>query len=159
MLVDMKHQIIFLDIDGVLNPIDSVLNNVDWPAIETRPLMFLNDLMSDLDSPQIVVISSWRNLVPFSDLRIYLDKKGLPREWVRDFTPEHDSRALEIREWLSLNRDSWESFVILDDFPVFGYSSYQVRPNCLIGLTHEDKEKALEIIRRQICESHYPMAK
>lgn len=139
MAEDRSMQIIFLDIDGVLNHCDT--RSPPPTPTEPRPLPIapecvarLNQLIAETGA-KIVISSSWRLYVPWQDLGPALARHGLIAEvvgatpdlvndtvWLErwhlrtgaPFTYESLERGWEIREWLAAHPEV-TSFVILDD--------------------------------------------
>jgi len=129
------NNIIFLDIDGVLNDMDCfrkfkdvrynyykcltgyekllLTNIID---IDLDKIYLLKELINNTNS-KVVVTSSWRNLRIYPLVEEYLINLGIP---IIDTTPYIDSkRGLEIKTYLEEHIVS--NYIILDDdiFPDF----------------------------------------
>ena len=145
--------IIFLDVDGVLNSVSNLIKvygkthkmqsgysyPFDYDCLEN-----LRDLVFETNA-RIVISSSWRKSLKgmkklFEILKIYeLDK------FVIGSTPILGlRRGEEIKEYLYSLSDETINFIILDDDNDMGeLSQFLVQTNNMIGLTHENVEEAL----------------
>lgn len=107
--------VIFLDIDGVLNswaiPVSSS------PRFEERHIRCLQELLSRIESPQIVISSHWRKIYNLAELSGFLGRAGIAPGVITDITPQLDGcdRGEEILRWLALNDGQWNNYVALDD--------------------------------------------
>ena len=115
----MINNIIFLDIDGVLNSdkffeeseycnrsdINSPLYDIDMNKLE-----LLLDVVRETSS-SIVITSSWRRLSIYPYVKKYLIDKGLPI--IHETSYIEGKRGEEIRDYL--NNNDVDNFVILDD--------------------------------------------
>jgi hypothetical protein len=161
-------RVLFLDIDGVLNKVDT--NHCVTPtAQEPLPIPIEPDCMTRLNrliaetGCKIVISSSWRNFARWQDLGPALNRHGLVGEvigetpylvndaqWLerwraRDgapFTYERMERGWEIREWLAAHPEVTH-FVILDD----GSDMAELKPwltltHPIDGLDDPDVERA-----------------
>jgi len=146
----MVSKVVFLDIDGVLIPLDALLSENMMP--DPQCVENLNWLIRKTGAA-IVVSSSWRQLG-------YASVKGILQKWgvtgdIIDVTPESDialanHRGQEIRLWLDFSPNV-KAFVILDDHNDMGHlSDYLVLTAIENGLTREDVIKAADIIQRQL---------
>lgn len=138
----MSQNIIFLDIDGVLNSNNTFKENYGFrKAISKLPknnplehqlyLSQINDLdnnkifliktLSQTTNSQIVVISTWRNLRIWPLIEEYLVSKGLP---ITDVTPYiKNNRSMEISFYLK-EHPNIKNFIIIDDDFFPGYEEY-----------------------------------
>ena len=113
--------IIFLDIDGVLRTHKS---DLEWslklgePIPELCKRYFSKTAVSNLNEitgwsrAKIVVISTWRTLVSFDDLKKIFKDNGVSSE-VIGITPIGSSRGEEIEQYISEN--DIRDYVVLDD--------------------------------------------
>ncbi|MCP6727302.1 MAG: HAD domain-containing protein [Patescibacteria group bacterium] len=103
-------KVIFLDIDGVLNAIDT---KERWQGfIGMNPVLVdrFNRLVEDT-SAEVVLSSTWRHA---SNWRETMKKNGLNMKFLdRTIRMPGKIRGLEIKEWL--DRNEVEKYVILDD--------------------------------------------
>lgn len=141
-------KVIFLDIDGVLISLESLLSeNV---AASPECVENLNQLTAETGSV-IVVSSSWKKLGKDKVTR-FLREWGVSGD-VIGVTPSDDrlQRGQEIQQWLDNNKPDVEAFAILDDCgDMAGLSDYLIQTDDEKGLTREDVIKAVSLIRRQI---------
>ena len=114
----MGRNIIFLDIDGVLNNLTVFQRQHSLPSSQSRivrafDLCSVGQLRRLLHEAHasIVVSSSWGAIaIP------YLRQVGIPSRFILGITPNlWRSRGLEIQAWLNAHCGSVRSFVILDD--------------------------------------------
>lgn len=150
------NNIIFLDIDGVLNDMEcfrkfrDVRHNYSKCLIGYERLLLTNLLDIDLDkiyllkelinntNSKVVITSSWRKLKIYPLVEDYLIKLGIP---IIDTTPYIDSkRGVEIKTYLMKHEVS--DYIIIDDdiFPDFDLEllSHMVHTNFFNGgLTDE----------------------
>lgn len=147
--------IIFLDIDGVLNKVGSSLNisndGIKTPHIDSFAVGLVNLLVSDVEA-QLVLSSDWRKFdsslemkTGSFDVRRFLVSKGLKNRFHADWhTPishhYHGHRGAEINDWLVHHHDI-KQWVALDDNPDFSIKHLVlVNPNN--GLQVADVKKA-----------------
>lgn len=126
-------KVCFLDIDGVLNSLQSVesarrieSNRQEGTGVNDRcfcPMAIsnLNVLVEDVSNLWFVVSSTWRKLHKMEEIRRMLAMAGFQYPWrVFDRTPvklSNNYRGNEIKWWLAEHKEDYEvnSFVILDD--------------------------------------------
>lgn len=159
--------IIFLDIDGVLNTQNSIntqiaenkgrynesaqryLYDFDENAMEN-----LKDII-DTSNASIVLTSTWRlNDMLMEELISQFEKNDIDAEKIIGKTPDlHDEkkdnlRAYEIEQWLNNSEEKINRFVILDDIDDMGKytKSNLVVSNKFDGLTEKLKNKAIKIL-------------
>lgn len=143
--------VLFLDIDGVLNNTAMWKNpDVVWRSNQT-------DITMDLDNMQclkelvfqtgckIVLSTSWRTLG--NRIRYVFQEADLPP--IEDATPVlgMNARAEEIQQYLLEHQDV-DRYVILDDCDVFpgDMHNHLVLTNPMVGLTMEDVRQACAIL-------------
>ena len=137
--------IIFLDIDGVLNDAFTTADLMD-----DRPKKEHLDCLKaiiDATGAKIVLSSTWR-LFPSArnDVKNALRNVGL--EFI-DRTKELRDRASEIQEWLSRHPEV-DKFVILDDEEISGkFPNNLVQTTFYRGLLPEHVEKAIKILNAE----------
>ena len=98
--------IIFTDIDGVLNP--------HWKKKwSKRSINYYNMMCKEFDLKPVIT-STWRLNHSISELQAIFYEQGIEAK-IFDYTPFIDQadRGLEIKSWL--NENNCENFVILDD--------------------------------------------
>lgn len=151
------NNLVFLDIDGVLNTIGS--GDFDSDCVDNL------NVLTAATSADIVVSSSWRTFHDFEDLCRVLKDAGVEAK-VIDVTPYSKCvmccRGNEIQRWLDLSVDrsvvGWEApknYVILDDCAdmLLEHAEHFVRCNPTLGLTDVDARKAIDILRRFSCQT------
>lgn len=154
---------IFLDVDGVLNN-DSTRERIGrYKGIEDECVDMLAEIVFSFNPrPRIVLTSSWKNAwdkQPQSideldqQARYLLDKLRSRGLGLTGRTEEKDEkqRGQGIQAWLRKvgGSDGW---VVLDDgvFPDYeerGIIPHLVRTSGSAGLTHNEVEKAIKILR------------
>lgn len=163
-------KVIFLDIDGVLNtgwwytqmdrntPKDKYGYAFD-PNSVTNLKKIIDETGAD-----IVISSSWKSF-GLSELEEMWQDRGLPGKLI-DITPNSVSdemllnadldhmelfsiRGMEIKEWLTKHGKRVSNYVIIDDMDIFlpEQKSHFVQTDSELGITKEDVEKAIEIIK------------
>ena len=165
--MNIKHKIIFLDIDGVLNSHTTKDTCGFYIGIEDRKVKLLRDIVDATDA-KIVLSSTWRiglnnqghrleNNMPY--LKNKLAKFGLD---IYGYTPEvgihRDCRGQEINLWLKAHEQEVDQWVVLDDewFPDF--STYGIYPHWVRtafygdGLTIDDVEDAIRVLNGELLE-------
>lgn len=147
---DENTRVVFLDVDGVLNDIDSY----DWttepkPQFVQRCIKAFNRII-ETRHPKIVVSSSWRMLYHSGNMsrngfEAMLRSHGM-RGGIIDFTTADakPDRHEEISEWLS--RHKIGKYVVLDDWDDAGGTHPFVQTNPALGLTDADADKAIELL-------------
>lgn len=147
-------QIIFLDIDGVLNNYDVARHacqkdDMSLEAMIGKPFMErLNDIVRRTDC-QIVISSSWRKILSLTEIRKGFKFHGFQGKIIST-TPELDKeRGYEIDEWMKHYGKSMhvEKFVIIDDDDdMVHLSSHLVQTDMTFGLTDIHVEKIVELL-------------
>lgn len=169
--------IIFLDIDGVLNSyryFESIKSQDDLKHTEIRDyhVQLLSKIYHACDA-KIVLASSWRTIRDSDDKdcidmwNYLIDSLATYNMEIVDYTPIiHLNRPKEIATWLKKHSDNTDiHFVIFDDdFPkaqydVFGLGRYLVKTEFWAnnmdtgGLQQEHVEKAIKILKEQQYEN------
>jgi len=139
--------VIFLDIDGVLN--NCMAAGVFHPT-STDPLCIdiLNHCLKQVDG-KIVIISSWKDNYDFEVIRDLLYERGVLEGSIIDATTK-DSQKLEGIVYFLIEKYfiEIESYVIIDDNLSFegnykGMEKFYVKTNSHTGLKPEDIDKIL----------------
>ena len=151
----MDNKIIFLDIDGVLNHV-----NTKEP-INLEKVKLLKHIVKSTQS-KIVLSSSWRvcnepNTPQYSQWLYLLDVLSSENLSISDVTPYKGfNRPLEISIWLKSHPEviSWIS--LDDDFSAEDYEDEGLDPNRLIftsyfgeGLTLDLAKKAITLLKER----------
>lgn len=151
--------VIFLDIDGVLNSgnyivhLDGAFDNPE-NQMDPEAVARLNRL-TDLTKAQIVVTSTWRLFFKnsFEQLQGCLVSYKITGEVIAATGVGKDRRE-EIEEFLNTN--DVKRFVIFDDDVIDGFPSEFIKTNFEHGLQDEHVEKALRIFQMN---DEYPFKK
>ena len=160
--------IIFLDIDGVLNSDEwykKFKNNIKkWPQdnIDPNSIFILNELIESINGDvRIVISSTWRQLISINDLSTLLEFYGFKyKDKIIDKTPigysglkfnEYPQRGKEIQAWLHTNEKKYniKSFVILDDVNIGYLKDKWLQIDAKNGLQKRHIRQALEILSKQ----------
>jgi len=140
--------IIFLDVDGVLNNQHTMLNTGEM--LDEKCILRLKTIIDNTNT-KIVLSSSWR-LRSDSHIKLLLDsfsKCGINPNIMIDKTTSfknkgiHQNRTNEILHWVnSHNVNKW---VAIDDFPLKFNSDHFVQTDFIHGLTDKNVEQAIKI--------------
>jgi hypothetical protein len=106
--------ILFLDIDGVLNSASTMKHGVH---LCNKRIVMLSQLCKELDL-KIVISSSWRLLYDLRELKEMLNRTGFSgRQRIIDVTNEHNTghRGIEIKIWLTAHPEVTRYAIIDDD--------------------------------------------
>lgn len=155
-----RHNIIFLDIDGVLNSTASrnfardcmkvPIPHTDLPA----PALVENlNLILDSTDARIVISSSWRIIYSIIALADIFYLCGVRPQKIIDKTPDtkrgYDGRYLEIQLWIKHNHKKMKNFVVIDDCDdalLPNRPGTFIKTDFEIGLTREQAHQACEIL-------------
>lgn len=169
--------VIFLDIDGVLNNCNTRCDDVGWRhqqgdkiRIPIEPLCIerLNRLVAETGA-KVVISSSWRMFADFDELGLALAGYGLVADVVGEtpdvindpvwmekwrtregvpFAYERLERGMEIQEYLD-NHPEVTNFVILDDCQDMAHlRPWLVLTDPCVGLDDPDVERAKFLMER-----------
>lgn len=145
-------QIIFLDFDGVLCPInDKIDDGKDkfGPLFNAECVKQFNSIIAATDA-KIVITSSWRQYLSLWQLRRMWRKRNMSGKIVGRTPQLQTNRGDEIDKWLTNNRVHY--YVILDDMDFRQFNEHHksrlVTCDGRIGLIAEDKEKVIEILNK-----------
>lgn len=150
--------VIFLDVDGVLNDQDLIFEKFKTREIEISrdKLLLLKEIITSNDDTKVVLSSSWRIGLLKKDKKIFADTTyhreflELLKEYgieIYDITPSMMNRVEEIRYYLDNNKDI-DNYVILDDEQL--NDENQVKTDFFNGgLTKEHVNLAIDILRKK----------
>lgn len=154
-------KIIFLDIDGVLRPINSYIGKDEYGQLFTEDCIQALRYLITMTGAYIVISSTWKASGLLIMKEIW-DKRNLPGE-VIDITPNEvdvvDSgaaefydlvdRGLEIEQWIKNNNFSGR-YVIIDDITDFTeeQTKHYVKTDTNVGLTMDNVEQAINILKQ-----------
>ena len=151
--------IIFLDVDGVLNSINNLIevynktkkphSGYDYPFDE-KCLKNLQTLVEQTKA-KLVITSTWRKTEEGKEVLLKtLKEYGLDKE-VIGYTPVHPSenRESEIKEYLS-NLKERINYIILDDYEEMGeYAKDLIKVSPQTGLTNKNVEDAVKRLNKK----------
>lgn len=140
-------KVIFLDIDGVLNKENWMLNKTPW--IEDEKISLIGKLCRKTGA-SVVLSTNWRNIwyEPMyynnKDNGIYLAHKLFNKHGIKvvGTTPVMGPREVEIM--LTLENLDINKYVVIDDTDL--HIPNFIHTNKKIGFTQSDYEKALSIL-------------
>lgn len=134
-------KVIFLDIDGVMNGLES--RPLDRQGLvsflEPANVAVLNDIIARTGAV-VVVSSTWRLSMSWESLKAAFRAAGCTAELI-DRTPDLDAgdRQLEVMAWLAAQPTPPDRFVVIDDhFRMPDLPGALVRTSKLLGLTSSD---------------------
>jgi len=144
-------QVIFLDIDGVLNYNDYFNNNYQGinRYIDRKKLLLIKEIIYKTNC-KIVFTSSWRYSLLFSTtIEKFLIKEGI----IFDKTPFiNNDRGIEIKEYLKIHPNI-KDFIIIDDDIFSSYDKYLlsklVKTNIKEGLTEECSKDIIKKLTKE----------
>jgi hypothetical protein len=126
MEITYKTNIIFLDIDGVLNCQlffeECMKNNVKYNKLEhyksqlcEKRIKWFNDLCNETDS-KVVISSTWRHGKTIEQLQSILNESGANFEIIdKTSISDHGIRGVEIYEWINGHKLIVKNYAIIDD--------------------------------------------
>lgn len=140
-----QYNIIFLDVDGVLNNKVHLIKTHDAMSLDPQSVDLIRALVTETEA-KVVLSSSWR----FNQSHVaYLEEKlGFQ---LFDVTPKNrmNTRGANIREWLEIHCDSVKGYVIIDDDnDDIRDIDHFVKTSFETGFTKAQYEKACEILSR-----------
>lgn len=155
---DCESQIIFLDIDGVLNSrrtefgIQKTISNPNgWDPVAIRMLNYIAKSFQVL----FVISSTWRTLIPEGLCVEYLTQMGFNGEFHdRWKTPNFNcpfSRGMEINRWFEdCPNEYYTGYVIIDDSSAIleKQKDYHVHVDQHEGFLYGDMVQAIRILER-----------
>lgn len=154
--VNLPIEIIFVDVDGVLNNPKSL---ADGNRPDPDCIAVLNWILAQ-SGAQLVVSSSWRGRPNLAQIfkswgisaPIFSRTPFLSQEWYpNNGGRERAQRGYEIQQWLNQTLYPVKSFVILDDdHDMEPFTSHLVETDPLVGLTCADGQKALDILNEPL---------
>jgi len=106
----MKHKILFLDCDGVLN---KACTDGDTQYFNPDCFLWFRDIVARTDA-KVVLSSSWRQFNAWYEmLRDFFAVLGID---LIGKTDELDTREEEIGKWILEHRDEIATYVVIDDW-------------------------------------------
>ena len=159
--------IIFLDIDGVLNYtkwyVNERNNNIEERDLDPHCIERVLRICKECDA-KIVITSDWR--LSWYGTILRLSRMGLSEEFILDKTPEliwlkninpkiDCSRGAEIQMWLDEHPEC-SNYVIIDDRTDFTNEQYPhfVHINSMWGIRDENVDNAISILNKKDENQH-----
>ncbi len=160
----MKKNLIFLDFDGVINSVESMIrkkdaregmpvfsreDRSDWP--DTVLVNRLKELIEKTNS-SIVISSTWRYRGKDYCAKV-LGSFGIPENLVIGVTPRNTGtcRGKQIQQWLNENYllfHEFDNFIIIDDDSDMAHLKHRlVQTSNRVGLQDSDIEKAIQLLK------------
>lgn len=161
--------VIFLDIDGVLNSNswnESHQKEIKEGTLIDRNLVALLGILVETTNAKIVLISGWRfwfnkNRKPLrTETERLVEIFSLENISIYDFTPDLTTeeirktkkfslvKAQEILKWIALHEEV-NRWIVIDDLDLHNpiVFEHQIRTNPETGLTKQDVELAIKMIK------------
>lgn len=157
-------KLLFLDIDGVLNSLvwykirnldenrfkdkDRSLFTRTCEEIDPRPLNLLKEFVEE-NNIKIVVSSSWRLLMPYTELKEVFKKVGWEEAPLIADTSNFGSRGEEIKAFIRDFKLPIDSYAIIDDdsdMTIEQKKSHFVKTEWCFGLQEEHIKKLKTIL-------------
>lgn len=134
--------IVFTDIDGVLNP--------HWRTKWSKSAIDIFNRLCKEFNLKPVITSTWRTNHTKEQLQEIFKSQGIDVE-IYDYTPqlEQKERGVEIKQWLDNN--TWDKYVVIDDktSEIDGYVSNVVKCRSWLGLTEEEYNEIKTILNER----------
>ena len=143
--------LVFLDIDGVLNSVASATRYRTDKRFGDENVAAFNRII-DQTSARIVISSTWRFGRTDAELGHVLRQQGVHGEIVgstdRDFEGEGCPRGSLIQRWLDAQTEKPDRFIILDDnADMRPLRDRLVQTDSKVGLTDADADKAILMLK------------
>ncbi len=160
-------KVLFLDIDGVLNPkwwVSKKPSDKYGVIFETNAVANLEEIIAETGA-DIVISSTWKNM-GLSVMQSMWKDRNLPGK-VIDITPDYmsdeillnadindidldclDIRGYEIKGWLTLHGIDVSNYVIIDDMDdiLSEQLSHFILTNPEVGITDHDAKRAIWLL-------------
>ena len=150
-----KHNIVFMDIDGVLIPYQKASDDYheyfdDNDKWNEDAIDYMNKLIKKTDA-KVVLISSYRKHKSKKEIEKRLKKVGFEYDiWDEISEEKHVERGIQIKEWLKENKHKVNNYVIIDDnrydYKETRLQPYSVEPDHKVGFNKSEMLKSIEII-------------
>jgi hypothetical protein len=149
-----KHNIIFLDFDGVLTDfVSRKQKSVD--LIDRGKVNLLNQIVA-ANQANVVVTSYYRLRKDTKTLQRFLDSHGFEGEVIGKLEDPDILRPRweEIDDWILSFNESIRAFIIIDDDEKMEpHKNKFLRTDFKFGLVHEDVQKAKLLFEKQLKKS------
>lgn len=152
-------RVIFLDFDGVMNSIGSMIynNRLNLLGLTTTPThesfdpvasSNLQYILEELPDVQVVVSSTWRKYKNLAALQKIFEINNILADRMIGTTPvtEEGYRGKEIESYLKDHPEITNFVIIDDDSDMQPYMHMLVQTNASNGLTFTDAERVMELL-------------
>lgn len=145
-------QVLFLDIDGVLNTAASLAEGVH---LLPEKCLLIRRVCEQVPDVQIVISSTWRGGIHIKSMKEMLWRCGIPRDRIIAYTPHTTSgfRGDEINEWILSHLKAqpaceYVKYVIIDDDSDFHeyQKPLQIKTTMSAGLLYRHIQQIIEIL-------------
>lgn len=118
--------IIFLDIDGILNShkfeIERDINSTEayipyYSDIDPKRIKLLQKILNKFPNIKIVISSSWRDSLSVKEFKNLFSHFGINSKYIIDKTSDNMNKQDSIKKWIKENNVN--KFIILDDDNLF----------------------------------------
>jgi len=151
--------IIFLDVDGVLNSINKLIetyNKTHKPhsgysyPFDENCLENLQLLVRETNS-KLVITSTWRKDTQGREVLLNTLKEYELDNQVIGYTPvlDNESRGMEIREYLRELKERPDFVILDDDSDMEELTPFLIKTNRQVGLTYENVQEAITQLNRK----------
>jgi hypothetical protein len=150
--MNSQDAILFLDLDGVLIPHPDAETEAGKASFSPSSISALNHI-TKVSNARIVVSSMWRFFSEWEGLCRILRDEGVEGELIDHLAlefPEEDEpscRGEEIVHWIRDNEFNGKLVVLDDEYDLTPFQDFHVCTDTTIGLTLEDADKAIAILR------------
>jgi len=140
-------KVLFLDVDGVINPI-SFHHGSGFSGAACANIQSVLDKDPEV---RIVVSSAWRRW-GIEKLKEILKDNNIDSSKLEDITDtegglDPENRAEQIQRWLDKHKQV-KQFVVIDDYPMPALDANAVKTNGYVGFTQKDADIALGILNK-----------
>lgn len=149
----MNKVIVFLDFDGVLNSINTILNSDCEKQIpfDEESIKSLKKIIEAYPEVRFVISSSWRKVYSLEQIKEQMKQQGIEPSLILGVTSPNLSKDKSIEEWILNKRPN--RFIILDDDVLFDlghkFFSNQVKTNGFRGLTNQEIKEIEKYILKE----------
>ena len=141
--------IIFLDVDGVLNNFHSLADGI---FIIPEKCKMIERLCKEHNA-KIVISSTWRYGETLKSLQKFFGRVGINEEYIIGLTPEYGTtRGDEIYPWLIDNPDKWTKYIIIDDDDDFYdiQKTRHIQTDMRTGFCWKHYDKAVKLMNKEM---------
>ena len=147
-------KIIFLDMDGVINPMNEYYEHLEATKgefglgadrlryVNPRCSALLNEI-TDKTGAKLVLSSCWRVGRDLDELQAEFIRKGITGELIGKTPRTGERRGVEIQYWLDDNPEVSQFIILDDDSDMEHLMSHLVRTDTEEGLTRKETDEAI----------------